>query len=148
MVRPLSELDQSEGKGSEAYQDYVNALSRILANDPEDEELDKWREEDGRVLATQINVAALAGRKRSRISGAKSDFPILSAFISDLKAEFGVKSTTTERLKRQAADIEILLQRLKVARSRLAEAILNREQLTEELERTRGDLERARARRN
>ena len=147
MIKPIEELDQTEGKGSAAYADYYNALRRILADDPEDEELDQFRDTDGRVRATIMNVATLAGRKPQRLMGKDTPFPKLATYILSLKSEFGVKKTTSDRLKRQAEDIVMLVQRLKAVRSRLAESIIVRDDLTGRLETAREDLERARSKR-
>jgi hypothetical protein len=148
MPIPLEELDRSEGEGSAAYRDYYDALARILADDPEDMELDVLREEDGRVKATFLNIGALAGRKANRIMGRNSPFKVLTAYIHSLQAEHGVSLKTTERLKRQAEDIATLVQRLKAVRSRLAESVLVRDDLTKRLATAEDDLRRARAKRN
>ena len=147
MIKPLEELDQSEGRNSEAYKDYVDALARILKNDPEDLELDRWREDDGRPLATFVNVAAIAGRKAQRLMGRDTPFPVLAAYIKSLRAEYGVVSNTTARLKRQAEDIGILVQRLRSVRSKLAASIIVRDDLAKELALAKEDVERARGKR-
>lgn len=147
MPLPIEELDQSEGIGKPAYRDYYDALARILADDPEDTELDRFRGEDGRVKATFFNIGALSGRKANRIMGKNTPFPKLTEFIKSLKADHGVSSTTTEKLKRQAEDIATLVRRLKAVRSRLAESILVRDDLADRLATAEYDLERARAKR-
>ena len=148
MIQPLSELDQSEGKDSKSYELYFNALARLLANDLEDDQLEPFRDEEGRALITQSSVAALAGKKRTRISGEKCDFPVLAAHIASLRSDYGVKSTTTDRIKRQSEDIAILLQRLKAVRSRLAESIIERDELVGKLADAEADLARSRAKRS
>lgn len=122
----------SQNRSSQAFMDYVKAFIRLLDNQPvNDPELCERAGEE-RIKVTLENVAKEAGRKRSRISGPRSDFAALGAFIKTYRPTHGVLETTTERLAEAARTRARLEHRITVLQSKAAEAHIRVEQLETE----------------
>jgi hypothetical protein len=145
------ELDFPSGKGPSAYWVLIGALERLLDNEPTHPDLVALKEElasqdpPDRIRVTQLNVALEAGKKRDYISGENATFKKLAAYIKSLRPTHGVVRNTTEKLKKQAADIVWLEQRITVLRSKVAAYVVQNEALRLDLEEAKSDLERFRS---
>lgn len=131
-----------EGHGSTTYHRYVAAFERLLAQNPEDNDLVDPEfyeivEGGGRVPVTQDSVAKEAGLSRKAISGRNCRFPLLAARIKAARSSHGVADTTTATLKRLRTDLSEATQSIVVLRSKAAEAILRADRLENEVEEER-----------
>ncbi len=131
-----------EGSGSRTYARYVAAFERLLAqnperNDLENPELHEIVAEGGRVPVTQDNVAKEAGLSRKAISGEGCRFPLLGGRIKAARSSHGVADTTTATLKRLRTELAEVTQSVVVLRSKAAEAIIRADRLEQELEEQR-----------
>ncbi len=149
MAVTTTKSSKPEGYGSKTYPRYVAAFERLLAQDPDnndlvDPEFHEIVEGDGRVPVTQDNVAQEAGLSRKAISGAKCRFPQLAARIKASRSSHGVADTTTATLKRLRTDLAEATQSIVVLRSKAAEAIIRADRLESEVDEQRKHVERLR----
>lgn len=147
-------LDYAEGHGPSSYWKLVRALENLLDDQPESEELRARREEadaQGQlhpISITQLNVAIESGSRSRRklISGEKSSFPKLAAYITSLRSTHGVVANTTERLRRQAEDIATLDQKVRVLRSQVLAALKAKDDAETELREAQDQIARLKKR--
>ena len=143
----VPELDHPEDECPRPYRRLLDALHRLLDGTPQSPELAEQMEDaDGshKPLITQTNVAIEAGSPslRKYISGEKCKYPRMAAFIVSLRSTHGVSEGTLEKIRRQAELIARYEQKVRVLRSKVLDAIREKDEALQAL----AD-ERSRARR-
>lgn len=145
----LEHLLATEGRNSKVYPKFVDAFRRLAASPQqpvEDPEFVEMAAEEKRIKVTIANVAREGGVNPQRFTGGKSDFKQLSALVKSYRPSLGVSENTTLKIERQATTIGDLEQMLKVVRSRLAEAIILKDEALLDLQEARDEISRIKKR--
>lgn len=123
-----AELDHPLGCGPPAYQALVEAVDRLLNNEPENPDvlgrLDELRSQHGEDARVPLNIETVvleAGRDRKALVGKNPRYRKLSNFIRTVKPTHGVSETTTRLIERLQSEAREWKQRERVLRSKLAE---------------------------
>lgn len=140
---------QREGAGDEDYGLYVSAFERLLAQDPENNQLEhpalrEMLEDLGHVPVTQGNVALEAGELSRKPLTGEGRFKELGARIKSCRSSHGVSPNTTAQLERLRSDLGEANQTIVALRSKMAEAILQKDRALIALRDERGVVSRLR----
>lgn len=136
------ELALDRGNKTQEKYRLVEAIRALLDGRPTNPKLRAILQTEGRVPITKQTVELEADVDRRRFSGGLSDHRDISFLLKDMKPDYGVGKTTTERLKKQGRTIELLTQQLVASRSATAMQVARIDALLLELKKANGRIER------
>lgn len=142
-MEPTDE-EMAQDRGEKLQQKYrvVEAIRALLDGRPTHPALQAILKTEGRVPITKNTVELEANVDRRRFSGQASDHRDISALLKEMKPDYGVSATTTERLRKQNRTIELLTQQLVASRSATAAQVARIDALVLELKKANGRIER------